>query len=126
MSKLSPEIIFSARSKANPYEGVYKSPFAHSDAVKLANLNALCGILPKDHSQSVSFLTVGASPGFAEYILSRYTNAKGYGINVKSDNIELKNFANLTQSLDFYNWKDLSVLFKDLKGVGFVSGFTDV
>jgi hypothetical protein len=112
-----------ARSLSNPYELIYKSRFKNSDAVKLANLDKLASIVT---NETFSFVSIGKSSGFAEYVFFRRPNAKGFGVNVENDSFTGKDFVN-SQVKD---WDGISKFYQkilhDTKGVDFVAAMTDV
>ena len=131
-SKLPTDLFVSARSKSNPYESVYQSNFKNTDAIKLANLDLLANLFPKDKSEKFTFLSVGKSSGFAEYLLFKNPNSKGFGLNIPEESIKDEKFANLSLELNANDLKDVSsrcqkiLLETDSTGVDFVSALTDV
>lgn len=127
VSKIPKDLFVIARSKSNPYEGIYKSRFKNNDAIKLANLDKIADIFQTESSHQV-FLSIGKSSGFAEYIFFRTMNAKGFGINVEDGTFKDDAFQNISVQID---WKDISslsskVLLETEDKVDFISAMTDV
>ncbi|KAJ3175333.1 FtsJ methyltransferase domain-containing protein 2 [Geranomyces variabilis] len=96
ISVIVPHDLYRARCRANPYEAIGKSVFVNRSAVKMANLDAACGLLrpwpsppleagaadeagtAEAHANAFTFADICAGPGgFAEYILWRSVQQPG-------------------------------------------------
>eukprot|EP00124_Ichthyophonus_hoferi_P004043 Ihof_evm2s402 gene=Ihof_evmTU2s402 len=77
-----------ARRLANPYETIGKSIFINRAAVKMANMDAMFHVTPKQcDASNFFFADVCAGPGgFTEYILWRTeSRARGFGFTLKGE-----------------------------------------
>lgn len=82
-----------AREACNPFEGIGRSTYLNRDAVKLANLDAICGLTPRLFDPlntsfplpgAYTFADVAGGPGgFTQYLQRRYPTAKGVGITLR-------------------------------------------
>ncbi|KAJ3169124.1 FtsJ methyltransferase domain-containing protein 2 [Geranomyces variabilis] len=91
ISVIVPHDLHRARSRANPYEAIGKSVFVNRSAVKMANLDAACGLLRPPPAREAgaeteagtkedvfTFADICAGPGgFAEYVLWRSVQQSG-------------------------------------------------
>jgi hypothetical protein len=65
-SRLDPipqDVFLGARRRANPYERIGKSIFINRAAVKMANLDQLCALLPREADAPYTFADACAGPG---------------------------------------------------------------
>lgn len=85
-----------ARDFTNPYETIGRSIFINRAGVKLANIDAVLHVTPaiftfdqKQSSIDFTFCDIAAGPGgFTQYLQYRYPNSTGYGMTLKSDNLD--------------------------------------
>ncbi|KAJ3159238.1 FtsJ methyltransferase domain-containing protein 2 [Geranomyces michiganensis] len=92
ISVIVPHDLHRARSRANPYEAIGKSVFVNRSAVKMANLDAACGLLQRPprvadeaggnnsgDAELFTFADICSGPGgFTEYILWRAAQSGGF------------------------------------------------
>ncbi|EQC35163.1 hypothetical protein SDRG_07395 [Saprolegnia diclina VS20] len=80
---ISPATYRRCRGRANPYEHLGKFTFVNRSAIKMAELNARCG-LTSTSTKSFADLC-GAPGGFSEYLVYCTESARGYGISIRPD-----------------------------------------
>lgn len=109
-----------ARNKANPFENIGRSIFINRAAIKLANIDAVFNITPSiftfDKKQSdvdFTFVDVAAGPGgFTQYLQYRYPNSKGYGMTLKSQNLDWnRNVLDMKRFIPYYGVDDTGDLY---------------
>ena len=90
------EGFLAARDATNPFENIGRSIFMNRAAVKLANIDAILNVTGNifefDKQSSVyplTFCDVAAGPGgFTQYLQYRYPTGTGYGMTLRSKNLD--------------------------------------
>jgi cap1 methyltransferase len=92
ISRIPKDVYYIARDKANPHELVGKSIFMNRSAIKIANLDHICNILPHDSESHFDFADICGGPGliiitkggFSEFLFWKYSKSsihlKGWGL----------------------------------------------
>jgi hypothetical protein len=85
ISRIPKDKYYIARDEANPYELVGKPLFMNRSAIKIANLDHICDILPDDSESHFNFGDICGGPGgFSEFLFWKYSKSciemKGWGL----------------------------------------------
>lgn len=100
-----------ARDAMNPFEYIGRSVFINRAAIKLANIDAVHHVTDelftfddKQTSKDFTFCDVAAGPGgFTQYLQYRFPNAIGYGMTIRSENLDWSTrFLDMTRFTPFY------------------------
>lgn len=132
-----------ARNEMNPFEYIGRSIFINRAAIKLANIDAVHNITreiftfdKKQTNEPFTFCDVAAGPGgFTQYLQYRFPNAIGYGMTIRSENLDWSTrFLDMSRFTPFYgpdntgnlytNWDPFiqHVLKEQPNGVDLVTG----
>ncbi|KDO18579.1 hypothetical protein SPRG_15961 [Saprolegnia parasitica CBS 223.65] len=80
---ITPAMYRRCRGRANPFEHLGKFTFVNRSAMKMAELNARCGLTS---ASTTSFADLcGAPGGFSEYLVYSTKRACGYGISLRPE-----------------------------------------
>ena len=100
-----------ARDATNPFEQIGRSIFINRAGVKLANIDAVHHVSKntftfdkKTSDDPFTFCDIAAGPGgFTQYMQYRYPNSIGYGMTLRSTNLDWSTkFINMDKFTPFY------------------------
>lgn len=110
-----------ARDTTNPFETIGRSIFMTRAAVKLANIDAVFNVSGdvfsfdrKSSTNNLTFCDVAAGPGgFTQYLQYRYPNSIGYGMTLRSKNLDWNtSLLNMQRFTPFYGADNNGDLYK--------------